>query len=279
VNHGIGISVTAHVALGLVAIYGLPFLARPLPPPPAVIPIDVVEIDSITQAPRTAPQPLPEPEVVSRPPQAQSPPPSLPEPQVAEATPAPLSEPLPVPQTAPDPEPEPASPPPVTRTSESASAVQVRHRPPGESRLAFGSVLRDLTERRQAQPDDDSAEEPVQQAAAQAQPPQLPDGTRMTLSEIDAIRQQIYGCWNVPAGARGVRDMTVRVTVDVNPDGSVRQAEIKSLSRMSDPFYRSIAESARRAVHVCSPLGLPVGKYEEWKSFTLNFDPKDMIGP
>ena len=35
-----------------------------------------------------------------------------------------------------------------------------------------------------------------------------------------------------------------------------------------------MAESAVRAVRKCSPLRLPVGKYEQWKSFTFRFDPK-----
>ena len=47
----------------------------------------------------------------------------------------------------------------------------------------------------------------------------------------------------------------------------------------SDPFFRAAAESALRALSHpdCIPLKLPVGKYEVWKSFTFNFDPKNML--
>ena len=39
-----------------------------------------------------------------------------------------------------------------------------------------------------------------------------------------------------------------------------------------------LAESARRAVQVCSPLqNLPVEKYEQWRELTINFDPKEML--
>ncbi|MEQ8370176.1 MAG: cell envelope integrity protein TolA [Alphaproteobacteria bacterium] len=279
---GLGTSIAAHVVLGVVAIFGVPFLARPLPPPPNVIPIDVVEIDQITQAPRRVPQALPEPEVVSRP----QPPPQAPPPEPASPPPSPpqaVAPPPPLEVAKAVPEPVPAVPPaaPAEQTQvqprQSDPAVAVRRRPADENRLDFGSVLRDLTERRQSQSAEESEPQAAAQAATEPQPPQVRDGARMTLSEIDAIRQQIYGCWSVPVGARGVGEMVVDVAVDVNPDGEVLRAEIQSLSRMSDPFYRSVAESARRAVHICSPLRLPAGKYEEWKSFILSFNPRDMI--
>src|SRR3546814_9513743 len=61
----------------------------------------------------------------------------------------------------------------------------------------------------------------------------------------------------------------------MNPDGTVRTAEIQDRARMaSDSFYRAAAESARRAVlnPRCSPLRLPPEKYNAWKTLVLNFD-------
>jgi hypothetical protein len=47
----------------------------------------------------------------------------------------------------------------------------------------------------------------------------------------------------------------------------------------SDPFFRSAAESALRAVlnPRCNPLRLPPEKYEQWQTMTLNFDPREMF--
>jgi hypothetical protein len=105
----------------------------------------------------------------------------------------------------------------------------------------------------------------------------------MTMSEIDAIRYQIQRCWSVPAGARDAGDLVVRLRVFLNPDGSLSRApEIVEGGRapsVGEEFYRAAAESARRAVQVCSPLkNLPPAKYEKWRELTLTFNPKDMLG-
>jgi hypothetical protein len=48
---------------------------------------------------------------------------------------------------------------------------------------------------------------------------------------------------------------------------------------MGDPFYRSAAESALRAVlnPQCSPLKLPPEKFDQWKTLELTFNPKDLL--
>ena len=47
----------------------------------------------------------------------------------------------------------------------------------------------------------------------------------------------------------------------------------------SDSFFRAAAESALRAVKNpnCSPLKVPLDKYDEWKTMTLTFNPKDLL--
>jgi len=103
---------------------------------------------------------------------------------------------------------------------------------------------------------------------------------KVTMSEIDVLRQQIAGCWNIAAGARQAEALSVEIEMRMNPDATVRTARVVDGTRMnSDPFFRAAAESALRALSHpdCIPLKLPVGKYEVWKSFTFNFDPKNML--
>ena len=103
---------------------------------------------------------------------------------------------------------------------------------------------------------------------------------KVTVSEIDVLRQQIAGCWNIAAGARQAEALSVEIEMRMNPDATVRTARVVDGARMnSDPFFRAAAESALRALSHpdCIPLKLPVGKYEVWKSFTFNFDPKNML--
>jgi hypothetical protein len=106
------------------------------------------------------------------------------------------------------------------------------------------------------------------------------EGQPLSISEVDAIRQQIKRCWNVPAGAKDAQDLVIEVALVMNPDATVRDARVIDAARMkSDPFYRAAAESARRAVlnPKCNPLKLPSEKYREWQQITLTFNPKDMF--
>ncbi|MCK5274902.1 MAG: hypothetical protein KAR37_09665 [Alphaproteobacteria bacterium] len=106
-------------------------------------------------------------------------------------------------------------------------------------------------------------------------------GTRLTVSERDALRRQIEKCWNVPIGARNPEELIVEIKIRVNRDRRVRDAVIVDSARASaDKFFRTMAESARRAVNnpKCSPLKLPPDKYDEWKEITMTFDPSNMVG-
>jgi len=48
---------------------------------------------------------------------------------------------------------------------------------------------------------------------------------------------------------------------------------------MDDDFFRTAAESAVRAVRLCTPLkNLPTTKYDRWQEITLTFNPREMLG-
>ena len=141
----------------------------------------------------------------------------------------------------------------------------------------FSSVLKNLVDTKET-PDgkgEMKLDEPVKQEGMQA-----PLGAKLTISEEDALRQQLERCWNVPIGARDVENMVVDVRLSVNPDRTVRDARIVDLGRYnSDSFFRAAADSAIRAVRnpLCSPLALPADKYEQWQSIVVTFNPKEMF--
>ena len=96
----------------------------------------------------------------------------------------------------------------------------------------------------------------------------------LSLSVSDAIRRQVEDNWNVPAGAADAADLTVEIRIQLRQDGSVQRAEIVDQARLSESFYRTMAESARRAVWQASPLrDLPPEKYEQWREITFTFKP------
>jgi outer membrane biosynthesis protein TonB len=104
---------------------------------------------------------------------------------------------------------------------------------------------------------------------------------KLALSEMDALKYQLAQCWNVPSGAMNAADLIVDIRLEVNPDRTVKTAEIVDQSRYnSDDFFRAAADSARRAVFNprCTPLALPPDKYDTWKNILIRFNPKDMFG-
>ena len=102
----------------------------------------------------------------------------------------------------------------------------------------------------------------------------------LSLSEEDALRAQIFGCWSVPLGLPYDEKLLVRIKLKLKPDGTILQSEILDHARMNTPgqsFYKILAESALRAVRICQPLKVPPTGYEKWKNLQLNFDPTEML--
>ena len=106
------------------------------------------------------------------------------------------------------------------------------------------------------------------------------ENTGLTLSEEDALKAQIFGCWSIPLGLPYNENLLVRIKLRLEPDGSVVKTEILDHARMNKPgqgFYKVLAESALRAVKLCQPLRVPSTGHERWKELQLNFDAREML--
>ena len=106
------------------------------------------------------------------------------------------------------------------------------------------------------------------------------DVVGLSLSEEDALKAQIFGCWSIPLGLPYSENLLVRIKLKLKPDGSVIKSEILDHARMNKPgqkFYKVLAESALRAIKLCSPLRVPTTGYERWKALQLNFDAREML--
>ena len=106
------------------------------------------------------------------------------------------------------------------------------------------------------------------------------DFSGLSLSEEDALKAQIFGCWSIPLGLPYNEDLLVRIKLQLNPDGSIISSEILDHARMNRPgqgFYKVLAESALRAIKLCQPLRVPSTGYERWKDLQLNFDAREML--
>ena len=301
---GMALSVALHLILGGLFIFGLPRLFASPPPEDMPIAVELVTIAPETKATRPNPNP-PRPDAKPEVPVADTPA-TKPEPEPPIPTPAPPpSAEAPAPEPPKPPEPKPAPPPPLLKPpepkpeppkpTEKAEAPRPKEKPEPPQQVAkneskaeqkkydpsqFEALLKNQAPQPTAPSPDAQPQRPRVASARPSSQPRAPLGSQITASEVDLVRQQIARCWNVPAGARDAKDLVVEVRVNVDPDGTVRQATIVDQARLvSDPFFRAAAESARRAFFnpLCRPLHLPLEKYAFWKDLVVDFSPKDIL--
>jgi len=105
--------------------------------------------------------------------------------------------------------------------------------------------------------------------------------SKLTLTEQDALKAQIFGCWSIPLGLPYSDNLIVRIKLELKPDGRLIKQEILDHARMNKPgenFYKILAESVLRAVQLCQPFRVPTTGYERWKDMVLKFDAREMLG-
>ena len=105
----------------------------------------------------------------------------------------------------------------------------------------------------------------------------------MTADLADALKSQIYRCWNPPVGAPNANDLVVDFHLALNPDGTVSgRPQLSTGSAMAangNAYTRAAAEAAMRAIYQCQPYRLPASRYGQWRDIDpLRFDPRDMMG-
>ena len=104
--------------------------------------------------------------------------------------------------------------------------------------------------------------------------------SRLSLSEEDALKAQIFGCWSIPLGLPLSDDLLVRIKLQLKPDGTIEKMEMLDHVKMNTPGkekFRTLADSVRRAIQLCNPLRVPTTGYERWKNMILNFNAKEML--
>lgn len=306
---GIPLSVLLHVLVIAAGYIGLPHLLREPVVVEEPIMVEILQVAEKTNVPTAPPQKAePKEEPKPEPPKPEPPKPEPPKPEPPKPAPPPPPPPPPPPEKVepappepekkaekkpeekkPEPKPEPKKPEPepekaIMPPRLAEAKVKRKPKPPED----FASVLKTLEDIKKAQPKKDEKPQPKKDsfqeeiAKAIGSPGQrnFDASQPLTISEIDLVRQQIQRCWNIPAGAKDAQNLVVEIRLDMNPDGSVRDARILDTARMFvDSYYRAAAESALRAVQnpKCQPFKLPADKYERWKTMTLAFNPKDML--
>jgi colicin import membrane protein len=102
-------------------------------------------------------------------------------------------------------------------------------------------------------------------------------GTKLSQSEMDALRGQVQRCWSVPAGAMDGDTLKVSVKFKLDRSGALEGSPEIVSGGGANGVQRAAAEAARRAVVRCSPYTLPADKYDAWADVIVNFDPSEMF--
>lgn len=100
------------------------------------------------------------------------------------------------------------------------------------------------------------------------------DSTPITITEIELLRNHIHSCLSLNVGVTDLRDIKPEILIKVNRDRTVNSSSIINKENLNDPSFRIAAEASLRAVNDpnCSPLNLPIGKYDQWKEIIFTFD-------
>jgi hypothetical protein len=273
ITGGILASVLFHVLLALLIVLGVPSFFAPevLEAPPT---IELATLSDITAAPKVdkagkpmdKPKPKPPaPETKKEtkpeppkpaPPTPATPPPPAPEQQAAVIPDKPL-------EKAPDqkkPEPKPEE----KKVEEKKKAEEKPK--PDKTKQDMDSLLKSLS---QETPAPETEEKPKKKSAPAPAEPTTGQVTAnindvpLTMAETDGIRTAIEKNWLIPLGMANADSYTVSLRLYLTPDGVVTKIEV--LDDNGDPGFRTIAESARRAILITqSELGrlpIPADKY------------------
>lgn len=272
-NKALIISISLHLVVFLLIVFGLPhFKTEPIlsEPVPIELVADIGEMTTTNKKPVDAPKPKeekpPEPPKKVETPKPPEPKKSAPEPPAEEK----LKDP-----------PKPDKP--VEKVDDKAEKKiekkpePKKEKPKKTEQNDFDSLLKDLSPDK-SQPDTDETAKKMTEPSPAPNVSKFADN--LSISEMDALRQQLSQCWNVMAGGVNAEDQVVELSVTVNEAMTVEKAEVVDQSKYnSNAFFRAAADSAKRALRnpLCTPLRLPPNKYSQWHKMTLVFDPKEMF--
>ncbi len=253
---GIALSVLMHATLIGAFFVSLPYLKKP-PIEETPIIVDLVEISDVTAAP-----PKPTPKIEEEPPKPDPEPPKPTE----EAAPKPDEPPPPEPPKAePPPPPPPKVPPPPPKPQPPKKKDDMKQ---------LEQLLKDMSKKQPPKPQEQNPAIPAAQTNNQV----AAVSERATMTELDAIRSHIEGCWRIDPGKEGIENLSAEIRVFINQDGSVQRADIVNMTRyFADTQFRTFANSARIAVLACKGIPISPAHYNELKEMTLNFSPQGRL--
>lgn len=265
---------------------------KPLPENDPV-PNEVKEImkeDTVVEPSQVASITPPKPEVqpTPTPPKAEEKPQDMPEPPKPDAEALPDKVPTPVvkPQPKP-PEQKPAEKPPEKKTEDKAQndekpSDKKKSDKKQEKAKASSSQKSDFNADdiaallNKQDPSNGGAKSSTEVASLGAK--KATGGSKLSMSEMDALRSAIAGNWSVIPGMEGASEVRIKVHMKLDPDGNIiGSPEVEAVGGTNEATRTALMSGAKRAVMKSSPFTtLPKDKYDAWGEVIVNFDPSDL---
>ncbi len=105
------------------------------------------------------------------------------------------------------------------------------------------------------------------------------NASKLSQSEIDAVRGRLEGCWSVSdlTGHPDAAKMRARVTFKLTKSGELDGRVKVKVTGTDRGTKATLAVRVRAAVTECAPYNLPADKYENWSNVVVNFSLQDML--
>jgi len=98
----------------------------------------------------------------------------------------------------------------------------------------------------------------------------------LSKEELQALNNQIKGCWYGQGGYNAAEDLKVELILTMNADATIRNIEVLNKDSYNTPVRKTLLEQVIRALKdpKCKQLRLPLGAYNNWRIIQITFNPK-----
>ncbi|EJB05659.1 hypothetical protein FHX14_002980 [Rhizobium sp. BK619] len=102
--------------------------------------------------------------------------------------------------------------------------------------------------------------------------------SKLSLSEMDALKSAIAGNWSYVPGMEGMSEVRIKVHMKLDQGGNIiGEPEVEATGGDNESTRRALAGGAYRAIMKSAPFSsLPKDKYDAWNEVVVNFDPSDL---
>lgn len=211
----------------------------------------------------------------------------------AEPPPMPIAPPNPAPVAKSQPVPKTNTPPPIAPKGQQAIAKPTPARPepnkqstqkaalPSPTKSGDASPLFDLAAATKAASGVNSggrAQPKLTNSRETSSGARSGGGSKLQGDLASALRNQVKDCWHEPADLSDPARLIVELQMELAADGNfIRSRLVRPATKAgADGALLVAIDNAQRAARQCAPYDLPSERYDEWRSFTFRFDPREL---